>query len=114
MMEPDVRHGATVDLTRWQDVPLRALLFGEAQGRVVVSTHDPAAVLRIADEHGVPAAPIGMVEKTGAAFRVRHAAGELSVPVERLAEAYHGAIPRAMTRVAAAAAADAPLTAAGH
>ena len=44
----------TVDLTRWSALPRRALLFGEAQGRVVVSTPRPDAVLAIAQRHGVP------------------------------------------------------------
>src|SRR5690606_1348943 len=37
--------GAMVDLSAWASLPQRALLFGEAQGRVLLSTADSAAVL---------------------------------------------------------------------
>jgi phosphoribosylformylglycinamidine synthase len=48
VMDEDAPRGASVDLTRWSALPLRALFFGEGQGRVIVSTPDPAAVLAIA------------------------------------------------------------------
>ena len=47
--------GVSVDLAAWSTVPLRALLFGEAQGRAVVSTDQAEAVLTVAKAHGVPA-----------------------------------------------------------
>ena len=46
--------GADVDLSAWSALPLRALLFGEGQGRIVVSTANAPVVLAIAREHGVP------------------------------------------------------------
>ena len=93
---------ATVDLTAWPNVPTRALLFGEAQGRVVVSTGSPAAIERIAANHGVPARRIGTVEPNDKPFRIRYAGGELVSPVADIAAAYHDAIPSIMTRVAVA------------
>jgi phosphoribosylformylglycinamidine synthase len=92
----------TVDLSAWSALPRRALLFGEAQGRIIVSTDAPAEVLRIADAHGVPARTIGVVEPSDHPFRIRYAGGELVAPVQQLADAYHTAIPSIMTRVAVA------------
>ena len=93
---------ATIDLTPWSSIPPRALLFGEAQARIVVSSSDPAGVQRIAQAHGVPARRIGTVEPADRPFRVRYAGGELSASVQQLADAYHRAIPSIMTRVAVA------------
>jgi phosphoribosylformylglycinamidine synthase len=93
---------ATIDLTSWADIPRRALLFGEAQGRVVVSTGSPEDVERIAASHGVPVRRIGVVEAGDRPLRIRYAGGELVTPVEQIARAYHDAIPSIMTRVAVA------------
>jgi phosphoribosylformylglycinamidine synthase len=97
----DVRTGADVDLGAWTELPLRALLYGEAHGRVVVSTHRPDAVLALAARHGVPARDIGRVRPASAGFAVTVGAARWSVPVERLAAAYHDAIPALMQRPAA-------------
>ena len=93
--------GASVDLTAWSALPVRALLFGEAQGRVVLSAANADAILSIAKAHGVPARRIGTV--TTASDGVRIAAGEttLTATVARLGEAYHEALPRAMARATA-------------
>jgi phosphoribosylformylglycinamidine synthase len=93
---------ATIDLTSWTGIASRALLFGEAQGRIIVSTRSPADVERIAAAHGVPARRIGVVEPSDLPFRVRFPGGELAASVESLAVAYHEAIPSIMTRVAVA------------
>jgi phosphoribosylformylglycinamidine synthase II len=93
---------ASVDLRAWDGMAQRALLFGEAQGRIVVSTPAPADVERIASSHGVPARRIGLVEAAERPFRITVPGGELVASVEHLAAAYHGAIPAIMTRVAVA------------
>ena len=93
---------ATVDLSSWASLDRRALLFGEAQGRVVVSTDSPADVERIAAAHKVPAKRIGVVERADEPFRIRYSGGELVAPVAKIASAYHDAIPSIMTRVAVA------------
>jgi phosphoribosylformylglycinamidine synthase len=100
--------GARVDLSPWAALPLRALLFGEAQGRALVSTADPARVLAIAAEHGVPARDIGTVDG-GARLRIRVGAREFSASLAELDDAYFEAIPRIMSRPASAAA-DFPST----
>ena len=104
---------ATIDLSSWSGISPRALLYGEAQGRVVVSTDSPADIERIAASHNVPARRIGVVELADRPFRIRCSRGELISQLEQLASAYHTAIPSIMTRVAVAddaMAASAPLT----
>ena len=93
---------ATVDLTLWSGISKRALLFGEAQARVVVSTDSPADIERIAAAHGVPARRIGVVEAADRPFRIQYEGGQLVARMEQLANAYHNAIPSIMTRVAVA------------
>jgi len=103
MAERDRTTGASVDLGAWGHLPTRALLFGEAQGRIVVSTAQAEAVLAIAARHGVPARVIGAVTEAAAGLRIATATGTLDAPITRLSEAYHEAIPRAMSRAAAEA-----------
>ncbi|MEX2181063.1 MAG: phosphoribosylformylglycinamidine synthase subunit PurL [Gemmatimonadaceae bacterium] len=93
--------GLDVDLSEWRALPLRALLFGEAQGRVVLSAADPAPLLRIAKTHRVPARVIGRVTGARDGFAITTGGAALNASVERLAEAYHEALPRAMSRAPA-------------
>jgi len=88
--------GFTVDLSAWASLPHRAVLFGEAQARIVVSTRDSAAVLQIAQRHGVPARVIGTVTvaTAGATFTISDET--FSAPVHWLAKAFHDAIPSIM------------------
>jgi phosphoribosylformylglycinamidine synthase len=95
--------GASIDLSSWDGLPLRALLFGEAQGRVIVSTDRPNDVERVAQSHGVSARVIGRVTEDGAPLSIRVGAREFSGNTRSLAEAFHEAIPRLMSRVATAA-----------
>ncbi len=96
MADRDRVFGFHVDLSAWATLSHRALLFGEAHGRVVVSTADRAAVLQIAQRHGVPARVIGTVTaaERGAQFTISDDA--FSAPIEWLAQAFHEAIPLAM------------------
>jgi phosphoribosylformylglycinamidine synthase len=96
MMERDHAFGFAVDLSPWTTLPHRALLFGEAHGRVVVSTADSAAVLKIAQRYGVPARVIGRVTEadTGASFTISD--DTFTAPINWLAKAFHEAIPQAM------------------
>jgi phosphoribosylformylglycinamidine synthase len=101
MMDRARQTGAEIDLTAWRDLPLRALLFGEAQGRVVISTPDPEAVRAIAARHDVPSHVIGTVRRNGT-LTVRIGTRELRSALAPLADAYHEAIPRIMQRSASA------------
>jgi phosphoribosylformylglycinamidine (FGAM) synthase-like enzyme len=102
MMDRARPTGADVDLSPWSELPLRALLFGEAQGRVLVSTPDAAAVLAIAAKHGVKATTIGTVRASGGFLNVKVGARKFRAPVSQLADAYHESIPRIMQRSASA------------
>jgi phosphoribosylformylglycinamidine synthase len=98
----ETQFSATVDLSSWSSISTKALLFGEGQGRVIVSTDSPDAVLRVAAARGVPARRIGTVDAAQQSFRIRYHGGELVASVDQLAAAYHNAIPSIMTRVAVA------------
>ena len=93
--------GAEVDLGAWSALPLRALLFGEAQGRVVIATANPADVIATATRHGVPAARIGTVTAGSGVLRLRVGKRAIDAPLATLADAYHEAIPARMARSAA-------------
>jgi phosphoribosylformylglycinamidine synthase subunit PurL len=94
---------ARVDLTAWESIPLRALLFGEAQGRIVVSTPDAPTVIAIARRHGVPARAIGTVE-ADTTLDLRVAGRVIVIELARLDDAYFETIPRIMSQPALASA----------
>ena len=93
--------GAAVDLSAWGTLALRTLLFGEAQGRAVISTARPADVLAIAVRQGVPARAIGEVRPAVDGFAIVAGAATLRISPFALRAAYHDALPRAMSRVSA-------------
>jgi phosphoribosylformylglycinamidine synthase len=98
---PLSQHGAMVDLSAWKALPSRALLFGEAQGRAIVSTSDAAAVLAIAKKHGVPARNIGTVKPANEGLVIIVSGHSMRSPLRDLSSAYHDAIPLAMQRAPA-------------
>jgi phosphoribosylformylglycinamidine synthase subunit PurL len=87
-----------IDVELDDALPPAALLYGEAQSRVVVSCReaDVAALLELFAGAGVPARRIGRVGEEGGALRVRTGEGVLEAPVAELARAYYEAIPRRM------------------
>ena len=95
--------GADVDLGAWSFLPLRALLFGEAQGRIIVSTRKPAEVIAAATARGVPAARIGAVRGRSGTLTITVGSRRITAPLDRLATAYHDAIPNALSVVPAPA-----------
>ena len=96
------RFGLDVDVSAWNALPVRALLFGEGQGRAVVSTADADAVLAVAKKHGLPARVIGTVRPADDGVTITAGSRTLRASSARLAHAYHDAIPARM-RVAAGA-----------
>ena len=98
---PLSRHGAMVDLTAWKAIPSRAVLFGEAQGRAIVSTSDAAAVIAIARKHGIPAREIGTVKPPNEGLVIVVSGQSMRSPLLDLSAAYHDAIPLAMQRAPA-------------
>jgi phosphoribosylformylglycinamidine synthase len=95
--DPERLVGAEVTLDEWSHLPLRALLFGEAQARIVVSTPEPERVLELAARHGVPAHAIGTVRPGSDTLSITAAGRTMEASLARLARAYHEAIPRLMT-----------------
>ncbi len=94
-------HGAELDLESWAELPLRALLFGEAQARVIVSTGEPDLVLAICRKHGVPAQRIGTVREADFGLQLDIGGRVVRAALDRLAAAYHDAIPNIMLGSAA-------------
>ncbi len=101
IMDRAAKRGATIDLAHWRELPTRALLFGEAQGRVILSTTMPDTVLGIARAHHVPGRVIGRVGALGAPLQITTAAARMDVSLARLDDAYHESIPRIMAPAAA-------------
>ncbi|WP_414676492.1 phosphoribosylformylglycinamidine synthase subunit PurL [Longimicrobium sp.] len=93
--------GVEVELR--DDLPANALLFGEAQGRVVLSCEaaKEAELVRCLEIHGVPARRIGTVGERGGVFRVATKDGEIRGVSSLLRDVYERAIPRRMDGSAA-------------
>jgi phosphoribosylformylglycinamidine synthase len=87
-----------VDVQLDDALPANALLFGEAQGRVVVSCgeDDVEELLEIAREHSVPAKRIGTVGAPFGTFAIRTQAGAIEAAASELVAIYESAIPRRM------------------
>jgi phosphoribosylformylglycinamidine synthase len=98
IMDRNAERGAKIDLSPWKDLPTRALLFGEAQARVVISTSMPDTLVSIARKHGVPARTIGQVGELGAPLHISTGTATLDIALERLDDAYHEAIPKIMSQ----------------
>ena len=107
MANPECTQGAQIDLSAWDSISERALLFGEAHGRVIVSTSEPDAVVAIALAHGVPCTWIGTVRPARDGLRVRVGGVDHHSKLDSLASAYHSAIPRLMGAGAMASAVEA-------
>jgi phosphoribosylformylglycinamidine synthase II len=105
MMNREQMLGARVDLSPWSTIPLRALLFGEAQGRAVVSTSDAPAVLAAARARGVPARIVGVVTAADSSLTLQIGQRRIVASLDRLARAWHDAIPTIMSRSVSATAA---------
>ncbi|HSM60764.1 MAG TPA: phosphoribosylformylglycinamidine synthase subunit PurL [Longimicrobiales bacterium] len=86
------------DVTLEDDLPPVALLFGEAQGRIVLSCAPGAvdAVLRTAGRHDVPARVVGSVGERGGHMNIRMRRGSVDIASGGAAEAWLGALPAIM------------------
>jgi phosphoribosylformylglycinamidine synthase len=92
--------GATVDLSPWTGVSPRAVLFGEAQGRIVVSTTDPKRVQSVARGRGVPATVIGKTTAAAGGLTISGAGKPLRISTARMVSAYHESLERVMSGTA--------------
>jgi phosphoribosylformylglycinamidine synthase II len=90
--------GATISLAPWDKLPQRALLFGEAQGRIVLSTDKLPQLLAVLQKHKVPVNVIGSTTPAAVGLVITGAGTGLRVPLEQVSEAWHGALERAMSQ----------------
>ncbi|MCX8155227.1 MAG: phosphoribosylformylglycinamidine synthase subunit PurL [Verrucomicrobiae bacterium] len=93
-----VLRGAEVDFTPWQDARQDALWFGEAHGRVVISTApaDAEKVEAWARNRGVPVHRLGVVK--GRTLKIKTASSSHSARVSTLHDLWWNAIDRAMSQ----------------
>jgi phosphoribosylformylglycinamidine synthase II len=101
--DQDLQLGASIDLSSFPAVSRRALLFGETQGRFIVSTAEPASVIAIAGHHGIRATEIGRVTDAPSGLTIKYPGGILRADLDTLSKPYHNAIPRLMSRPAQSA-----------
>jgi phosphoribosylformylglycinamidine synthase len=73
-----------------------AILFGEDQGRYVVTTRDPDRVRAIANEAQLFTVPIGTTGGDRITFDLIGRGGEQSVPIADLRAAHEGFFPKLM------------------
>ena len=95
-----------VDVQVDDDLRPVVALFGEGQGRIIVSCSPTATeeVLRLAARHDVPARRVGVVTAAAEGFTLRVRDGSVSSSLADLAEAYFEAIPNIMNASPAAGA----------
>ena len=104
--------GARIDLSGFDQLPMRAILFGEAQGRVIISTPDPAALREIALGHGVSSTVIGEVASADDPLEIVLGKQRITASLPWLDRLYYETIPEIMTKSTAAlvsAAAESPV-----
>ena len=99
----EAQMGAEVDVTGVANISARAMLFGESQGRYLLSSYSPEIVERIMHKHGVPVRRIGTVVEKQAGFKITYGDVTLEADVETLSNAWHNAIPSMMSAPAVAA-----------
>ncbi len=87
-----------VHVTLHDSLPTLPLLFGEAQGRIVVSCDARLAedALRLAKKHGVPCRQIGRVVAPEEGFRIEGRSATLEVDVDTVSGLFFSAIPSLM------------------
>ncbi|HEY6089483.1 MAG TPA: phosphoribosylformylglycinamidine synthase subunit PurL [Gemmatimonadaceae bacterium] len=90
--------GAEVDLSSFRGVSNREILFGESQGRVVLSSPSPKSILAMAAAAGVPCVHIGRVRRSAASLDIELPKGTMRISLERMGRAYHDSIPTIMAR----------------
>ena len=92
-----------IDVRLSDELPANALLFGEAQGRVVLSCDAARTdeLVRCLEIHGVPAKRIGTVGGRNGAIRIETQDGSIHATAFGLQQIYENAIPRRMDGSAA-------------
>jgi phosphoribosylformylglycinamidine synthase len=98
--DPEAGGGAEIDLSQWAHLPNRAVLFGETQGRFIVSSSTPARVEAIARKTGVSCTRLGTVRMNSPALTVKLGDGVIRADRQVMRRAYHESIPKIMSRPA--------------
>src|SRR2546423_5137158 len=111
---PQCESGAEIDLGRFTAFTDRAILFGETQGRIVVSSPASERVLAIAKAAGIACAQIGRVRRHSEFLEVTLPHASLRSPLAVLRRAYHSTIPAIMARTVEHANFDELSAVAGH
>jgi phosphoribosylformylglycinamidine synthase subunit PurL len=96
--QQESQRGANIDLSAFSQTTHRETLFGESQGRIVVSTDAPDRVQSVAAGFNVPCTRIGTVGSTDAGLQITLTRGALRISLARMSEAYHGSIPKIMSQ----------------
>jgi phosphoribosylformylglycinamidine synthase len=91
-------YGVNVDLSTWDHLATREVLFGEAQGRIVVSTSNPDSLLALAQQRGVPMYRLGHVVSAEQGITIQTHGNSWHRSVEQLATIYHTTLPTIMER----------------
>ncbi len=94
----DCESGADIDLSGYSSLTDRGILFGETQGRIIVSSSAPERVLAIAKAAGVPCVQIGTVRRNADSLDITLPKSSLRSPLSVLRRAYHSTIPAIMSR----------------
>jgi phosphoribosylformylglycinamidine synthase len=94
----ECQSGAEIDLSVFARIPNRGVLFGETQGRIVISSSAPERVLEIAAKAQVPCARIGTVRRTSDSLSIKLGSVAVKAKLARLRRAYHDTIPTIMSR----------------
>jgi phosphoribosylformylglycinamidine synthase len=106
--------GAEIDLSGSADLSTRELLFGESQGRIIVSSSAAERVLEIARRASVPCARIGTVRQSSDALTLKLRDSRMVAPLDQLRRAYHDTISSIMSRTPEHAGIDELSPVAGH
>jgi len=111
--DAEAESGADADFSQWAHLRNRDLLFGETQGRFVLSSSAPGRVETIARRAGIPCARIGVVRLNSSTLDISLGDGLLRAERGMMRRAYHGSIPGIMSRTPqhSAAAEDARVSA---
>jgi phosphoribosylformylglycinamidine synthase len=96
--------GVDCDLSAWASLPLRGLLFGEGQGRAIVSTSEAEQVIQVARRHGLPAVRIGTVRASADGIRIVAGTRPIQIAADECARIYHDSIAIRMQAPAGAGA----------
>ena len=110
----DCESGAEIDLSAYSALADRAILFGETQGRIIVSSPAPERIRAIASAAGAPCAQIGRVKRHSDSLDITLPQRSMRAPLSLLRHAYHSTIPEIMSRTVEHSQFDELAPVAGH